>query len=197
VWRVGYIVVGFVGGGKVGAAVWGLLHEYSSESYAQYLSQLQQDIADGIADPKIVEKIAVISGAIDEYSTIRGVVDSMQSNELFSRLTELAKMRERMKKTMGEKSPVGRLVWGSVSYQIGYYYAMTIIDLNIMAICDRLKGIDPSVPSVSMVNPTLPPPTDPKLVLPPGTVLDRFENPPKSKVIPTLIAIATLASFLL
>ena len=196
VWQAGYIVVSFVGGGALGAQVWGLLHSVSTKGYGVYLDQLQQDIADGVADQRVVEKIAVISGAVDEYSGIRQVVDQMPSNELTSRLTELRKIRKTVVSTMGPNSVASLTVFRSTSYQVGYYYALTIIDLNIKAICDRMRGIDPSVPQAVLTDVTLPPPTDAGIVLPPTSVLDRFENPPKSKL-PLLMSVLAAAAFLL
>ena len=180
IWQAGYVVLGLVEPTGLGATVWGYLHDMSGDQYASVLNSLQEEIQNGFADPKVIHKIAVISGATTEAQDIRSVINSLPQRDLSSRLTELVKLRDVWIKIMGPNSVQSSFVWGSVGYQVGYYYSMTILDMNIKAICNRMKGIDPNVPQLVVTGAQIPPAADLSKVLPPGAIFDRLENPPRS-----------------
>ena len=172
VWKSGYVVLQMVDPTGIGSGVWYYLQERSGDSYSAHLAQLKSDIESGAADPKIVNKIAVISGVTDEAEQIRNVIYQLPSNELPIRLKELHSLRQRIVRTMGVISNL----FGSIPYQIGYYYSLTIIDMNLKAICDRIKGIDPNIPQVVAITPALPPPANINQFVPEGGVYDAFEK---------------------
>mgnify|MGYP003671873836 CR=1 FL=1 len=173
VWQAGFVILQYMEPTGLGSAVWGFLYKNSSEGYSTMLSQLQQEVQNGTADPEIVLKLAVISGATDEESKIRQAIYGLPMSQMSSRLQELQGLRQRIVNTMGVISSL----FDSVGYQIGYYYALTTIDMNLKAICDRMQGVDPSVPQVILTTPALPPPADIKTFVPSGVVAEVFNDP--------------------
>ena len=203
VWDVGAFVVGFIGGsfggaigGKVAVIAWKWLESVAETQYGEHLDDLQLALEEGIASEDILAQLGTIGGSEEAYEATYEYVMTIPENNLQSLLQEQTQRLKLMKKA-SQFTPVG--MW-TVAYKIGYFFALTTLELNIAAICSRLRIGDPSVPSPT-VN------TDPYF---PGGMQDEkpdddewnfqpheSDGDKKSSLIPLLIGGAALATLLL
>ena len=158
VWAAGGAVVGMVGaaiggggGAKVATIAWGWLAKMAESSYASHLDALQAEIDAGVVSEDILAQLGIIAGSEDAYQDIADQVNQIPADQLNERLESLDLEAKALKAQMEALETIP-LVGLSLPNKIGYYASRATIEMNIVAICDRMRSVQPDVPqsTVSM-----------------------------------------------